>query len=148
MHFQIEVGPPVGAVVPAAPPPPPDSPGEMLRQLVELSKQQVMMLRALYAQHDNNTRWKMMLERWHEDFPRVGDACRETIPAVEKAYLRLVEEMTDRLRDDEDDPALEDDFSLSEFLDRYAVRISQLGTMLNLIGPLADAARRQEKNDQ
>jgi hypothetical protein len=147
MHFQIEVTPPSGALVAIQPPPPPEAPTDMLRQLVDLQKQQVMILRAMYAQHDSNIRWKSLLARWQEEFPEVGDSCKQSIPTIERSYLRLVEELTQKLQDEEAEGGLDNDYALSEFLDRYAVRISQLGTMLNLIGPLADAARKEEKND-
>ncbi|QVL32229.1 hypothetical protein KIH39_25910 [Telmatocola sphagniphila] len=146
MHFQIEVAPPSGSIVPATALQP-DVSTELLKQVVELQKQQIMILRAMYAQHDGNTRWKKLLERWEGEFPLVAGACRESVPMIERAYLKLIQELTDKLHDDDGNPVLDDDFSLAEFLDRYAIRISQLGTMLNLIGPLADAAKKEEKND-
>ncbi len=146
MHFQIEVAPPTGFLVPM-PVSQPEAPTDLLKQMVELQKQQIMILRAMYAQHDGNARWRKMLDRWQDDFPKVANACRETIPQMERAYLRLVEELTEKLNDEDGTEILDDDFSLSEFLDRYAIRVSQLGTMLNLIGPLADAAKKEEKND-
>ena len=36
------------------------------------------------------------------------------------------------------------EFSLGEFLDRYGMRLAQLGNVLNVLGPLADAARTAE----
>jgi hypothetical protein len=60
---------------------------------------------------------------------------------VERAFLRLLDEVTRRLTD-EDAGGIEDEFSLSEFLDRYGMRLSQLGTLLNTLGPIADAARQ------
>ena len=48
--------------------------------------------------------------------------------------------MTRRLTD-EDAEGIDDEFSLGEFLDRYGMRLAQLGNVLNVLGPLADAAR-------
>ena len=57
-----------------------------------------------------------------------------------RAFLQLLEELTRRATDEEED-TLEDEFSLGEFLDRYGMRLAQLGNVLNVLGPLADAAR-------
>ena len=43
-----------------------------------------------------------------------------------------------QLREEGDD-ALDTDFALQEFLDRYGTRLAQLGTILNLVAPLAEA---------
>ena len=65
----------------------------------------------------------------------------ESMPLVERAFLRLLDEITRRLTD-EDSPGIDDEFSLSEFLDRYGMRLGQLGTLLNTLGPIADASRQ------
>jgi len=56
---------------------------------------------------------------------------------LERTYGRLIAEMADRLNDDDD--GLDNDFALQEFLDRYGMRLAQLGTILNLVAPLAEA---------
>jgi hypothetical protein len=33
---------------------------------------------------------------------------------------------------------------LQDFLDRYGMRLAQLGTILNLVGPLAEAGNQSE----
>ena len=57
---------------------------------------------------------------------------------VERAYLNLIRELTDKLREGGGD--LDDEFVLGEFLDRYGMRLNQLGTILGQLGTLADAA--------
>jgi hypothetical protein len=49
----------------------------------------------------------------------------------------MIAELTERLNDAGDD--LDNDFSLQEFLDRYGMRLAQLGTILNLVAPLSEA---------
>ena len=34
---------------------------------------------------------------------------------------------------------LDTDFALQDFLDRYGMRLGQLGTIINLVAPLAEA---------
>ena len=49
----------------------------------------------------------------------------------------MIHDLTDRLNEDEH--GLENEFTLQEFLDRYGMRLAQLGTILNLVAPLAEA---------
>ena len=60
------------------------------------------------------------------------------LPVVERAYLKMIQELTDRLRGE--DGGLDNEFVLAEFLDRYGMRLGQLGTIIGQLGPLAEAA--------
>jgi hypothetical protein len=111
---------------------------DLLRQMMEVQKEQLTVLRAQATAQDGNARWRAFLSRWQGDFPDIGSACRQVMPAIERAYLGLIQELTDRLRGD--DGELDNEFALGEFLDRYGMRLGQLGTILNQLGPLADAA--------
>ena len=51
------------------------------------------------------------------------------MPILERAYGRMIAELTEGLNED-DDP-LDTDFALQEFLDRYGMRLTQLGTILD-----------------
>jgi hypothetical protein len=58
---------------------------------------------------------------------------------MERAYLTLVRELTDRVNSAEHG-GLDDEFVLGEFLDRFGIRLGQLGNILGQLAPLADAA--------
>ena len=73
----------------------------------------------------------------------IGAACKQVLPQLERAYLTLIRELTDKLASEPD--ALGDDFLLSEFLDRYGMRLGQLGNLLSQLAPLADASTSTEK---
>lgn len=120
------------------PPPAPD-PADSLRQLLEVQREQLAVLKAQAAAADSIARWRAFLARWQTDFPDIGTACKQVLPVVERAYLTLMQDLTDRLKDDSNDP-IDTDFALGEFLDRYGMRLGQLGTVLSQLGPLADAA--------
>ncbi len=47
----------------------------------------------------------------------------------------MVEELAEHGED-----ALDNDFSVQEFLDRYGMRVGQLSHLLSVVGPLAEAA--------
>ena len=112
---------------------------ELLRQVIDVQREQLAVLRAQAAAQDGLARWRAFLTRWQGDFPDVGPGCKEVLPVVERAYLTLIQELTDRLRDPDSD-GLTNEFQLGEFLDRYGMRLSQLGSVLSQLGPIADAA--------
>ncbi len=90
------------------------------------------------------SRWRAFLNRWQTEFPDLGDGCRKCMPQLERAYRRMIVELTERLTG-EDDP-LDTDFALQDFLDRYGMRLAQLGTILNLVAPLAEAGTPTESS--
>lgn len=110
---------------------------DLLRQQVELQREQVQLLRQQQAAQDGVARCRAFLARWATEFPDVGPACKQTLPELERAYLTLLAEMTAKVRDLGED--LQDEFVLSEFLDRYGVRVNQLAGIINQLGPIADA---------
>jgi hypothetical protein len=137
----------------AAPPPapqgsPPSFPAEavdLLRQLLEVQREQLNQLRASAAAHDNGARWRAFLNRWHDEFPDLSDTCRKALPVLEQTYGKLISEMTEHLSSNGGE-ALDNDFALQDFLDRYGMRLGQLGTILNLVAPLAEAAAQGESS--
>lgn len=126
---------------PAAPPAPPGEVADLLRQLLAVQQEQVALMKAQAASHDAGKRWRAFLDRWGGEFPGIGGACAGAIPALERAFLTVVRDLTDTLAADDD--ALADEFALSEFLDRFAPKLTQVANALNLLAPLADAS--QEK---
>lgn len=110
---------------------------DVLRQLLEVQKEQLTLLKNQAAAQDAGTRWRAFLLRWQSEFPGIGQECKDVLPIVERAYLSLVRELTDRLKDED---GIDNDFALSEFLDRFGMRLGQLGNILSQLGPLADAA--------
>ena len=143
MHFQFAVAPPTpGGPLILQESPKPEGAVELLRKILEVQSEQLRLMRIAQANNDHLARWRTLLGRWQGDFPQMGKQCREIVPHLEKTYLRLIQELSDQLHD-EDSEGIENDFSLNEFLDRYGVRLSQLGTILSLIGTLADAGNTE-----
>jgi hypothetical protein len=130
-------------VTPAGPVQIPESPFpaaemiDLLRQSIELQREQVQLLKAQQAANDGVARCRAFLAKWAEEFPDVGPACKESLPALERAYLALLSDLTAKVKELGDD--LTDDFVLTEFLDRYGIRVNQLGGIINQLGPIADA---------
>jgi hypothetical protein len=116
---------------------------DLLRQLVDIQREQLTHLQAFNAAHDTSSRWRAFLARWRNDFSDLPEACRQSVPILERTYGKLIAELTEHLCQNGND-ALENDFALQDFLDRFGMRLAQLGTILNLVAPLADAGSPSE----
>jgi hypothetical protein len=143
MNFQIDVS---SAVAPPAPeppaaPPPANETIDLLRQLLEVQREQLAYQRAAAAAHDMTARWRAYLARWQGEFPGLSEGCRKAMPHLERCYGQLISELTERLSEED---ALDTDFALQEFLDRFGMRLAQLGTILNLVAPLAEAGSQND----
>jgi hypothetical protein len=115
---------------------------DLLRQILEIQREQLACLRASAAAHDTTARWRAFLSRWQQELPDLSEGCRKAMPLLERSYGHLIHELTSRLNEDAYD--LENEFSLQEFLDRNGMRLAQLGTIINLIAPLGEAAPPSE----
>ena len=111
---------------------------DLLRELLDVQREQVAILKQQQAAADNLARWRAFLSRWHGEFPDIGGGCKQILPVLERSYVIMLQDLTERVREIGDD--LEDDFVMSEFLDRYGIRVSQLGNIISSISPIADAA--------
>lgn len=141
MHFKFDMSS-TRFPVPQAEPAADAQPAELLRLMLDVQREQLGYLRNLAAAQDACGRWRAFLARWREDFPALGAACREALPILERTYGKLINDLTEHLTQTGGD--LENEFSLQEFLDRYGIRLAQLGTILNLVAPLADAGSPSE----
>jgi hypothetical protein len=112
---------------------------DLLRQLIGLQQEQLGLLKTQAANQEGGQRWRSFLARWEHEFPDMAAACKQALPALERAYLGLIRDLTDRVNGG-DPEELDDEFVLGEFLDRYGIRLGQLANILGQIAPLADAA--------
>jgi hypothetical protein len=120
-------------------------PTQLLQQILEVQREQLAQLRATAAANDHSARWRALVTRWKQDFPGLHDACRQALPILERAYGAIISSLADELRQNGDD-ALESDFALQEFVDRYGMRLGQLGHILNLVTPLAESGGTQSES--
>jgi len=134
------------SALPAAParPATPQVLADLLQQILEVQRQQLAHAQAVAAAQDGNARWRAMLGRMCEQFPQLPDNCRTALPVLERAYGSLIISMVDELANEGED-ALDNDFAVQEFLDRFGMRLGQLGGILNVVAPLADAAPAEQK---
>jgi hypothetical protein len=116
----------------------------LLQQILDVQQKQLSQLQATAAAQDQAARWRTLLARWREEFPDLPGSCKNALPILERAYGAIIAQLVEELRDNDD--ALDAEFALQDFLDRYGMRLGQLGNILNLVGPLADAANSQNES--
>ena len=139
----------ITSYVPQAPPAPPEpAPGmaDLLRQILDVQRETLAHMQATAAAHDTSGRWRALLARWREEFPGLPEACRYALPILERAYGSILSNLAEELRQNGTD-ALDNDFALQDFLDRYGMRLGQMGNIVNLVAPLAEVAQQQQQNE-
>jgi hypothetical protein len=107
---------------------------DLLRELIEVQREQLSVLRAQQAATDERGRWRGMHARHADDFPHLPGECRTVLPLVEKAYLSAVAELTAELSDPDADLT---EFRVTELLDRQVPRLGQLWSVLAQVSQLA-----------
>jgi hypothetical protein len=117
----------------------------LLLQILEVQREQLNQMKNVASAQDAGARWRALMARWREDFPTLPEGCKQAVPILEKAYGSIVAQMVEELRDQGPEP-LESEFALQDFIDRYGMRLGQLGNLLNLMGPLAEAASQSESS--
>ena len=142
MHFQFIVAPPTPALTPAAPPTV-DSTTELLRQILEIQKQQLALFRETRTEENLQARWRSFLLRWKGEFGHLPSSIAQIMPSMERAFLNLLDSLTNHLMNEETEN-LSNEFFLSEFLDRFANRTGQLGTLLSFLGQIVEATQNKE----
>jgi hypothetical protein len=104
---------------------------------LDVQREQLHWARVQAANNDAVARWKRFLDRYTDDFPDIARDCKAVLPVMERVYLRMIRELADRLASDEADD-FDSEFILGEFLDKYGMRLNQLGTIIGQLNPIAD----------
>jgi len=112
---------------------------DLLRQLIDVQREQLQLSRAVAMNNDAGARWRRFLDKWQAEYPDVATQCKTVLPAVERMYLSMIQDLTERLSGEDVDD-LESEYVLNEFLDKYGTRLNQLSVIINQLSPIADAA--------
>ncbi len=126
----------------STPAPKPASPAQqtadILGQILEVQKQTLAQLQAMAAAQDAGARWRALMAKWSQEYPELPETCRKALPNLERAYGSIIATLVEEIGPESDD-SLENEFTLQEFIDKYGMRLGQLGNILNLVSPLADS---------
>jgi hypothetical protein len=149
MQFQFDVA---SSSTAAVPPPAPQSVLEVMRQMLDLQRDHFYQVQEIQREHlnhvrtvaqENMARWRNLLTRWKDSNPDFAEECKTAYPLIEKAYVQLLSGMVREIAELGED-ALDNDFAVQEFLDRYGMKVGQLSHILSIIGPLSDAANQND----
>ena len=130
----------------------PDAVAELLRHMVELQRdgftqmlevQREHLAHARHVHQEHLQRWKNVMGRWNKVFPELAAHCKQVYPALERAYLSMVDNLVQDLMD-QGEEGFDSDFALQDFLDRHGARVGQLAHLLSIIGPLSEVAPQNE----
>jgi hypothetical protein len=111
-------------------------PADLLRELIEVQREQLSVLRQQQNAMDDRGRWRGLHARHADDFPELPAECQQVLPVLERAYLSAVSEMTADLTD----PDELNEFRVNELLDRHVPRLGQLWSLLTQVTQLAAVA--------
>ncbi len=115
---------------------------DLLRQILEVQKQHLGHAQAVAAAHDPMARWRVLAARWRQDFPDLPESCKEILPQLERAYASMIASLIDEIRQHNED-GLDNEFAMQDLLDRYGMKLGQLGNILSLVGPLAEVSSNE-----
>jgi hypothetical protein len=127
----------VYAVAPGVMLPPPaqgSAATDLLRQLIDLQREHLDIARRQQAMQDERQKWANFHGRWAGEYPDLPTLCKSVLPKVERAYMGLLKDVAEAVAAEDD---FDNEYTLAEFLDKYSVRIAQLG---NLLGPMNNMA--------
>ena len=152
MQFQFDIASTSKTPPPAPMPVTPETVPDLLRQMLELQRDQFSQMLELQREQlnhaqataqDNLSRWRNMLTRWNDAYPEFAEHCKLAYPLLERCYVQLLANMVEELTQQGED-ALDNEFAVQEFLDRYGMKIGQLSHLLGIVGPLSEAAQQNE----
>ena len=104
----------------------------LLHEILQVQRQQVELTRELLQfSRENRQRQQAELEAWQRDNQGVVERCREVLGTLSRLHSALLGDMADYINENEE-MLLENDFSMSEFVDRFGPRLHHLSAMLSI----------------
>jgi hypothetical protein len=156
MQFQVDIASTSASPPANLQPPTPETVPDLLRQILDLQRDQLTQILEIQREHlnhvraiaqDNMSRWRNLLARAQAEHPEFAEHCKKAYPLLEKSYVQLLAGIVEEVAQ-QGDEALDNEFAVQEFLDRYGMKIGQLSQILSIIGPLSEAAQQNEANKQ
>ncbi len=148
MQFDVApFSPGVGDVVkPAAP----SAATDILRQILDVQREQLELAKAHQAQvaalAEAQNKKRSWFDRWQDEFPDLPESCRQVMPVLERAYLKLISSLVEEVRDAGED-GFESDFSVRDFVDRYGFALAHLGGILSALAPLTEVSAAESVSE-
>ncbi len=96
------------------------------RQVLEVSREMLQFAR------ENRQRQHMELEAWQRDNQHVVERCREVLGVLSRVHSGMLSDVAEYIRENEE-TLMENEFSISEFVDRFGPRMHNLSALLGVL---------------
>ena len=154
MQFQFDIASTTKAPLPVQKPLTPESVPELLRQMLDLQRDHYAQMLELQREQLNQARAAAQdnlapAQHVHAGRKRIRGfpITARGLSAHERSYVHLLASLVEELSEQGED-ALDSDFAVQEFLDRFGMKIGQLSHLLGIIGPLSEAAQQNDAAKQ
>ena len=105
----------------------------LLHELLQTHRQQLETSREmLQLAKENRQRQHAELEAWQRDNQQVVEKCREVLGVLSRVHSGMLSDIAEYIRENEE-TLLENEFSISEFVDRFGPRMHHLSAMLGIL---------------
>jgi exonuclease VII large subunit len=115
----------------------------LLRELLVAQQRQNKLLEELLQQGVATQKQRAAeLQQWKEANPHLARACRRAAETLSRVQTKFLENMTVEVADQEE-PLLDGEFMLNEFVDRFGPRLAHLNGVLQVLAQLGSGVPNQ-----
>jgi hypothetical protein len=147
MNMQVvDVSPSVVAVGPEGAITQSDIVLRLLHEILQTQRQQLEVSREiLQTAREHRQRQHAELEAWQRDNQHVVERCREVLGTLSRVHSGMLSDIAEYIRENEE-TMLENEFSISEFVDRFGPRMHHLSAMLGVLKQVSTPASGEQGN--
>jgi hypothetical protein len=118
----------------------------LLHEILQTQRQQVELSREmLQLSKEGRQRQHAELEAWQRENQHVVDRCREVLGTLSRVHSGMLSDIADYIRENED-TLLDNEFSISEFVDRFGPRMHHLSAMLGVLKQVSAPGAAEQGN--
>ena len=118
----------------------------LLHEILQTQRQQLEMNREmLQLAKESRQRQHAELEAWQRENQHVVERCREVLGTLSRVHSGMLSDIAEYIRENEE-TLLENEFSISEFVDRFGPRMHHLSAMLGVLKQVSAAGATDQGN--
>jgi hypothetical protein len=118
----------------------------LLHELLQTQRQQLEISREmLHLSKENRQRQHAELEAWQRENQHVVERCREVLGTLSRVHSGMLSDVAEYIRENEE-TLLDNEFSISEFVDRFGPRMHHLSAMLGVLKQVSSPGASEQGN--
>ena len=118
----------------------------LLHDILQAQRQQLEVGREmLQLARENRQRQHAELEAWQRENQHVVERCREVLGTLSRVHSGMLSDIAEYIRENEE-TMLENEFSISEFVDRFGPRMHHLSAMLGVLKQVCSPGNSEQGN--